>query len=229
MKNPPIDEDNATLPSIIDSRARISPDRLYGVSTWIGDNNELKVKKITYGDLTNAVNRCAQWLDDKFGKSTDFTTLAYAGTADYRYLIVTMGAAKTGHKALLLAPWNSTLAQLKLLAECDCTIFLAAEDSLKVQEDMSAITAQRQMQVYQFPTLDWLLDGAPAPLYPFDKTLDELRDQIYVVIHTSGSTGHPTSMAYRYGAMDSLKYLARPLDVLPEAPTGYLQCSRGVE
>ena len=223
MENLSINENNATLPSIVDSRARTDPDRLHGASTWIGEDGKLQLRKITYSNLSDAVNRCAQWLEDRFGKSADFTTLAYAGPADYRYLIVTMAAAKTGHKALLLAPWNSTVAQLKLLAECDCDIFLAAGDSARVKHDLVAITAQRKMQVCQFPMLDWLLDGPSPPPYPFDKTLDELRDRDYVVIHTSGSTGLPAPMTYTYGAIASLKYLARPRNILPEAPVSNIQ------
>ncbi|TVY89395.1 Non-canonical non-ribosomal peptide synthetase [Lachnellula willkommii] len=150
-------ESNATLPSIVDLRARTHPDRLYGASTWIGADGKLKL----------------------FGKSEDYTTLAYAGPNDYRYLVVTMAAAKTGHKALLLAPWNSSLAQMNLLDACNCSIFLAAEDSSAVQDEVSAITAQREreMEVHRFPTLDWLLDEGPkAPFYHFHKTLEELRD-----------------------------------------------------
>ncbi|KAL9609999.1 MAG: hypothetical protein Q9167_005272 [Letrouitia subvulpina] len=216
-------EDNATLPSIVDKRARADPERLYGASTWIGDDGKLKVRRITYHDLSNAVNRCAYWLDARLGKLSDSTTLAYAGAMDYRYLIVTMAAAKTGHKALLLAPWNSTVAQLKLLDQCKCNVFLAAEDSPTVQGEMSAITMQRTIQAYQFPTLNWLLDGPDAPLYPFEKTLDELREQDYVIIHTSGSTGYPKPMTYKYGAVAALKYLAKPQEILPEAPTNNIK------
>ncbi|KAI4209012.1 MAG: hypothetical protein LQ351_008010 [Letrouitia transgressa] len=216
-------EDNATLPSIVDERARTDPERLYGASTWIGDDGKLKLRRITYRDLSDAVNRCAYWLDARLGKLTGSTTLAYAGTMDYRYLIVTMAAAKTGHKALLLAPWNPPVAQLKLLEECECNVFLAAEDSPTVQREIKAIKTHRAIQVYQFPTLDWLLDGPDAPLYPFYKTLDELRERDYVIIHTSGSTGYPKPMTYKYGAVAAIKYLVNPQEILPGAPTSYIE------
>ncbi|TVY34617.1 Non-canonical non-ribosomal peptide synthetase [Lachnellula occidentalis] len=208
MEDPPLTEceSNAILPSIVDLRARSHPDRLYGASTWIGADGKLQLRRITYRNLSDAVNLCCQWLETRFGKSEDYTTLAYAGPNDYRYLIVTMAAAKTGHKALLLAPWNSSLAQIKLLDACNCSIFLAAEDSAPVQNEvMTAITAQRKME---------------RTILPFHKTLDELRDQDYVIIHTSGSTGHPSPMFYKYGAIAALKHLSRPEKFTPTAPTG---------
>lgn len=102
-------EDNLTLPAIVDSRAQTQPDRLYGATTSIGDDGKVNLKKITYYDMSNAVNRCAQWLESRFGKSTDYTTIAYAGPSDYRYTIVAMAAAKTGHKVRLtvgLTKWR---------------------------------------------------------------------------------------------------------------------------
>ncbi|KAL9619385.1 MAG: hypothetical protein Q9160_005980 [Pyrenula sp. 1 TL-2023] len=182
-------EDNLTLPAIVDSRAQTQPNRLYGATTSIGDNGKVNLRKITYRDMSNAANRCAQWLEAHFGKSTDYTTIAYAGPSDYRYTIMAMAAAKTGHKALLLAPWNPTIAQLRLLDECKCSIFLTAEEDEKTQAIGKAISAERKVQIYQFPTLSWVLDGPEAPHYPFQKTLDEVRYEDYLIIHTSGSTG----------------------------------------
>lgn len=94
-------------------------------------------------------------------------------------------------QALLLAPWNPTIAQLRLLDECKCDIFLTAEEDEKTQAMSKAISAERKIQIHQFPTLSWVLDGPKAPHYPFQKTLDEVRYEDYVIIHTSGSTGKP--------------------------------------
>lgn len=95
-------EDNATLPAIVDGRAQTQPERLYGATTWIREDGSLGLRKITYRDMSNAVNRSAKWVDERFGRSTNFATLAYAGPSDYRYTIVTMAAAKTGHKVGIL-------------------------------------------------------------------------------------------------------------------------------
>ncbi|KAL9108530.1 MAG: hypothetical protein Q9227_006745 [Pyrenula ochraceoflavens] len=219
MNDQILPEDNATLPTIVDNRARAEPERLYGAITWIDDERKLKLREITYRVMSTAVDRCAHWLEERLGRSTDFRTLAYAGPSDLRYTIVTMAAAKTGHKALLLAPWNSKVAQLKLLSECDCHIFFVAQDDAKARASAEDISAQRKLSVHPFPSLSWVLDGPQVPFYPFQKTLDELRGEDYVIIHTSGSTGHPSPMAYKYGAMASLQWLVKPGNILPNSPT----------
>ncbi|MDI1492650.1 MAG: hypothetical protein OHK93_004432 [Ramalina farinacea] len=170
--------------------------------------------------MANAINKCAHWLDARLDKSSRPSTLAYAGTADYRYLIITMAAAKTGNVALMLAPWNPVVAQIRLLEQSNCRIFLEAEDNPTMQSEVKAITAQRTMQVYQFPSQSWLLNGPEAPPYPFDKTVDDVREQDYVILHTSGSTGHPGAITYKYGAIDALRYLDSPQEILPHAPKG---------
>lgn len=220
MESISVSEENATLPTILDTRASADPERLYGVSTSIGDDEKLDLRRITYKDMANAVNRCAHWLDAELGKSSKPRTLAYAGPADYRYLILTMAAAKTGNIALLLAPWNPVVAQIKLLEQSNCNIFLGAEDNPMVQNEVKAITAQRTMEVYKLPSQSELLDGSEAPLYPFSKTLDDVREQDYVILHTSGSTGHPGAITYKYGAIAALRYLDRPEEILPDAPKG---------
>jgi acyl-CoA synthetase (AMP-forming)/AMP-acid ligase II len=53
---------------------------------------------ITCGDFARAVNRAAGWLEDKFGRSTSFDTLAYIGPSDIRYFMFLLGASKVGYK-----------------------------------------------------------------------------------------------------------------------------------
>ena len=53
---------------------------------------------VTCGDFARAVNRFAAWLDNKFGRSSSFDTLAYLGPSDIRYCMVLLGAAKLGYK-----------------------------------------------------------------------------------------------------------------------------------
>lgn len=89
--------DEALLPTLIDERARSEPDRLYCAYLKTKDVDD-GVIKLSYSDFTNAVNRFAWFIEEIFGKSDDFTTLAYVGLTDIRYALVTLAAAKTGHK-----------------------------------------------------------------------------------------------------------------------------------
>ena len=94
-------EENSPFPTIIDDRAASDPDRLYAGYFEFTNNENLELRKLTYRNIANAVNRCAWWLNSQFGRSEDFKTLAYSGPADLRYLIVTLAATKTGHKVIM--------------------------------------------------------------------------------------------------------------------------------
>lgn len=101
-----LDENNATLPAIIDQRARFEPNRLYGATTWIEESGTLKCRKLTYRDVAETVDRCAHWLHTKFGRSSDYATLGYVGPNDYRYNFVTVAAAKLGYRVRAVPDWS---------------------------------------------------------------------------------------------------------------------------
>lgn len=90
-------EEQATLPTIIDNRAATDPDRLFAAVTWVDDFGKVQLRNITYRKISDATNRAAHWLHERFGVSSDFKILAYAGPPDLRYHIITVAAAKTGH------------------------------------------------------------------------------------------------------------------------------------
>ena len=48
--------------------------------------------------VSQAVNKCAYWLEDLIGRSTVFETLSYMGLPDLRYAIVFLAAVKCGYK-----------------------------------------------------------------------------------------------------------------------------------
>jgi hypothetical protein len=63
---------------------------------------------VTCRSFARAINRAAGWLEDTFGKSLSFQTLAYFGPSDIRYCIFLLAAAKVGYKVskcIMLIPW----------------------------------------------------------------------------------------------------------------------------
>ena len=94
------------LPTLIDQRARSEPDRLYCAFLKTANIND-GVVKLSYSEFANAVNRLAWFIEKTFGKSDDFTTLAYVGLTDIRYALVTLAAAKTGHKVRMFLNFES--------------------------------------------------------------------------------------------------------------------------
>ena len=199
-----MDDDQILLPNLINKIANTNPEKLYCAfvkSPHVNDG----VREVTYGDFANAINRFAWWLEKKFGKGKDFPTLAYVGSTDIRYALVTLAAAKTGHqvgevcnlhvctnwitKAMLLSPANSIAAQLNLLEATRCKVLLTAVDFLPFAPATSAILGRREMEHASVESVEYWLASEKVPEYPFIATLDDNIHRPFVILHTSGSTG----------------------------------------
>ncbi|KAK4233779.1 hypothetical protein C8A03DRAFT_47750 [Achaetomium macrosporum] len=149
----------------------------------------------TYGQIRNAVNRVAWMLSNTIGTSTQFDTLAYLGPSDLRYHIVILAAIKTGYKAFLPSPRNSTAAQKDLLTRLECRV-LATTDP-EPQFVSNILRGYPVETVVRTPPLDALLQESDhVRPYPYDKSFDAARNDPILVLHTSGSTGIPNPMIY---------------------------------
>ncbi|KAI5236273.1 hypothetical protein E4T43_08741 [Aureobasidium subglaciale] len=56
------------------------------------------LRRITFRDLAKGIDKCAWWIHQKLGRGHDFSTLAYVGPHDLRYLFLVFGACKVGYK-----------------------------------------------------------------------------------------------------------------------------------
>lgn len=84
------------LPSLIDERARSNHSRPYA-SIPFSKNVADGFRDISYCEFAQAINKCALWIIDQFGRSSNADTLVYLGLSDLRYQILAMAAVKTGH------------------------------------------------------------------------------------------------------------------------------------
>ncbi|KAK2598904.1 hypothetical protein QQS21_005646 [Conoideocrella luteorostrata] len=212
-------EEHATLPDIIDQRAAVEPNRLFGAITRVDDNGKVHLRRVSYRDMSEAADRAAHWLLETLGRSESFESSAYVGPADLRYPILTMAAAKTGHKALLLSSWAPVTAHAKLLAAASCRHLLVAGDDADLVTAAQLATAGTETRLHPSPSLEWLLDGPPTARYPISMTIDQLRGRDYAVIHTSGSTGDPKLIAWKFNAVAAIQWLGKPECILPHGPT----------
>lgn len=97
------------LAVIVDELAKATPNRVWA-SIPNGSDPKDGFLDVTYAELGRAINRTAAWLEDTFGKSSSFETLAYIGLFDVKYHIMVIAATKVGYKvsfALLLEIWRS--------------------------------------------------------------------------------------------------------------------------
>lgn len=83
------------LTHVIDERARQGHARPYA-SIPRGASPSDGFQNISYGIFANAIDRCAYWVQERFGLSTSYQTIAYIGPLDMRYNIFAMAAVKTG-------------------------------------------------------------------------------------------------------------------------------------
>ena len=77
--------------TIIDTRARETPNKVFCEILEDGwrDNGS---RKITYAQLSRAVNRACWWFKEEFGLSNNFDAFTYVGYNDLRYTIVMVAA-----------------------------------------------------------------------------------------------------------------------------------------
>lgn len=86
------------VPQVLDELASTDPHRVYAA---IPKTSEVKdgYHDVTVAELAHAVHFMSKWIEDKFGKSTDFETITYIGLSDLRGVVTLLAAVKAGYKA----------------------------------------------------------------------------------------------------------------------------------
>lgn len=87
----------ALITDMVDQRARSDPQSLYAEYPRSVTSYDEGFLKITIGDLANAVNAVAWWLQETLGPGENFENLAYIGPNDLRYPALILGAVKAGY------------------------------------------------------------------------------------------------------------------------------------
>lgn len=94
----PAPENKELLVHVVDRRAKDTPSAIYAEYPISPTGYEEGFRKITFADLSNAINGVAWWLHNTLGPGKNFETLAYVGTLDFRYNTLLLGAVKAGYK-----------------------------------------------------------------------------------------------------------------------------------
>lgn len=207
------------LPQVIDEAAITDPDHIVYSFTKT-DNPADGFHRITNRRYANAVNRVAWLIEKGFGKPEpgSFPSIGYIGPSmslrttliilladmlsdDFRYAMLAVAAVKVGYTMMYLSPRNSIQGHLAVLDKCACTRWILPSQKLgRVQQ----ILDMRPMTVINLPDqLDLLAfdKDNEVPAYPYDKTFDEARQQPFVILHTSGSTGLPKPIRVPNGSL----------------------------
>lgn len=97
------------LPTVIDDRAAAGHARPYASICQSQDPRD-GYRDISYTTFANAINRCARYLIDRIGVSTEFDVLAYIGPLDLRYQIICIAALKIGRVVSIVGARKATWA-----------------------------------------------------------------------------------------------------------------------
>lgn len=101
---------------------------------------------------------------------------------------------------MMLSPRNSIEGHLAVSDRSDCKLWVLPSQKLGRVEQ---ILEKRSMDVVaNLPELQELLVDEAAP-YPYTKTFTEARQDPFVVLHTSGSTGLPKPIDMPNGSVST--------------------------
>ncbi|KNG87110.1 hypothetical protein ANOM_005305 [Aspergillus nomiae NRRL 13137] len=181
------------LPHLVDNNAEADPDGTFG--QILRDNNiPDQWISLSKRQLAQSVDHAAWWFKNTVAKKCDTTTIAYMGPSDIRYMICALALAKAGYKTFLPSTRNSAEANAHLFRAVGCKCLLWGGQSQSAQ----AQAVIPELQVWQFPSLDELLNSSVAH-YPYHKTYREAENETFVILHSSGTTGQPKPIPLTHG------------------------------
>ena len=206
------------LPVTIDLLSKQQPDRAW--ASLPRDDTDLSkgFEDVTYTTLATAINRMASFIEKAVGKAEQDSVrcIAYIGTPDIRYHVMSMATAKTGnkvnvvlgnqqalltvHQVLFSSHVHSPAQHVSLMTECGCTA-LFTSTRIQVEDILGQLP---QLQHFVIPDMEEVFHSEPAPVYPFHKTIQEARNDVFLILHTSGSTGKPKPIPINHGAIAAL-------------------------
>ncbi|KAL8935223.1 MAG: hypothetical protein Q9216_005533, partial [Gyalolechia sp. 2 TL-2023] len=207
-----VDYGQRLLPRLIDEIAYSDPERQFAIVPRTANPDD-GYDEINFSRLKKAVDRCSWWLEEQLGKDAVHEKVAYHGSLDLMYHIVTVAAVKTGHtyslagdpvvdqdQAYLPSHRNSLTVHAHLLDEIGCNVSLV---QASIPPGIRRLPASTSMRTIIIPDLDFFLQSADVPDYPYHRTFDEARYSPFVILHTSGSTGMPHPITVNHGTLAS--------------------------
>lgn len=195
------------VPVIIDEAAKNTPERIYASIPKSADLSE-GFKDINYRTFANAINRASFWLDLHLAKGGISEKFAYTGPKDLRYTVLTVAAIKTGREVcgifcspdvvvnytsnnlaqiVLPSPFASLEAQLHVLDKTQCRKYLCPAVSVPLIKKVCAL--RPDMQLVVVPDWEEWLDEETVEHYVYDKSYEQAKEDTFMIVHTSGTTG----------------------------------------
>ncbi|KAJ5180461.1 hypothetical protein N7492_003671 [Penicillium capsulatum] len=168
-------ESTRTVLRIFDSAAANTPEKLYCVQPISSDISQ-GWAQITFGDLSNAINRMAYWIKDNVVSSDQPETLAYIGANDVRYVVFSFACMRLRLPTLLLSTRNPEQASLHVMNATGSTKLVYSSERSRQIEDLKA--ADASLQAWEIPGLWEVLDReSKAPVAPPSEPAEDHEDR----------------------------------------------------
>ncbi|ESZ98652.1 hypothetical protein SBOR_0890 [Sclerotinia borealis F-4128] len=178
---------NRLLPQILEEEARNDPQRVVAMVAKMSDLS-MGFDQLTAGQFLHAVDFTAHWIDSHIVSSSSAETFAFIGVQDFRYPIMEIAAMKTGNPLLLPSPRNALANTISLLTATKCSkLFYASQYSELAALIVGVLPS---LETFAVPSMqDMIIKDTES--YPYTKSWDTHKDEVVLIIHTSGSTGAP--------------------------------------
>ncbi|OJJ69834.1 hypothetical protein ASPBRDRAFT_45119 [Aspergillus brasiliensis CBS 101740] len=200
------------LTTEIDAIAESNPGRRFCVMPR-GSELSDGLQEISIKDLSRGINFLCWWIEAQAANGAPAgSTVAYMGANDIRYFMFIIACHKTGYKPLLPSSKNSDEAQLYLLDETKCNRFFYSAERERKATELKQL--RPELEIFEIPALDAILNREEGPrFYPFTQSYEEAEDEVFLIVHSSGSTGMPKPIPLTHGyfsTLDAIAYLPRP-------------------
>jgi acyl-CoA synthetase (AMP-forming)/AMP-acid ligase II len=185
---------------LIEHHALTTPDRTYASIPKDPDNISFGFHDISYAVFLNAINHAAHYLARTLPVSEEtYEVVAYAGPKDIRYAIIACALAKLEKRFLFISSGATLAGQTLLVRQTRCKVFLYGGSFLPhvqtVVQDIPHVFVGRLPEVQDFITED------VADSWDWNKTWEEVRYTTWMILHSSGTTGHPKPIEFTHQMM----------------------------
>ncbi|TVY41165.1 Non-canonical non-ribosomal peptide synthetase [Lachnellula subtilissima] len=184
------------LPQVIDTWAEEDPGYIVGMMAKSNSNYiPLDFINLSVSQLANAINYTSFWLDETLDTKEEdaIETIAFIGLQDFRYWAMYFASIKTGRRLLLPSPRNALPNTTSLIDTTNCkTLFYSGPLASQAEALEKLIPG---LKIFPLPSLDTMI-ASPTPHYLYGKTWAEAKDDVVMIVHTSGSTGNPKPIFY---------------------------------
>ncbi|KAH7364816.1 hypothetical protein BKA65DRAFT_533346 [Rhexocercosporidium sp. MPI-PUGE-AT-0058] len=191
------------LPHVVDDFAAKEPDHLAGLTAKYNSTLPMSFTPLTMSELANAVNFTSHWIDNILGKGAT-NVIAFIGLQDFRYWVMTLAAIKTGHPLLVPSIRNAISNTENLIKSSRCSVLFYSGTGTAIGSQAHALAdSMPGLETHVLPTLEEMT-SISVPDYPYNKTYAEVKSDTVLIMHTSGSTGHPKPIYINHAVLNRI-------------------------